>query len=64
MLERELVTVETRVRAGAGEDRARADGVELGAQPEYDDCLARAREHGVAVQEVMAAALAAHRAGR
>jgi hypothetical protein len=33
----------------------------LGAQPEYDDCLARARERGVAVREVMAAALAAHR---
>jgi pyridinium-3,5-bisthiocarboxylic acid mononucleotide nickel chelatase len=32
---------------------------EVGAQPEYDDCLARARERGVAVREVMAAALAA-----
>ncbi len=36
---------------------------EVGAQPEYDDCLARAREKGVAVREVMAAALAAHRRG-
>ncbi len=34
---------------------------EVGAQPEYDDCLARAREKGVAVREVMAAALVAHR---
>ncbi len=62
-LERALVTVETRygpVRVKLG----RADGRELGAHPEYEDCLARAREHGVAVKEVMAAALAAHRAGR
>jgi uncharacterized protein (TIGR00299 family) protein len=36
---------------------------EVGAQPEYDDCLARAREKGVPVREVMAAALAAHRRG-
>lgn len=34
---------------------------EVGAQPEYDDCLARARERGVAVREVMAAALAARK---
>ena len=27
------------------------------------DCLAQARRHGVAVREVMAAALVAHRAG-
>ncbi len=39
-------------------------GRELGAQPEYDDCLARARERCVPVREVMSAALAAHRAGR
>ncbi len=39
-------------------------GRELGAHPEYDDCLARARERGVPVREVMAAALAAHRGGR
>jgi uncharacterized protein (DUF111 family) len=36
-------------------------GRELGAHPEYDDCLARARERGVAVREVMTAAIAAHR---
>ena len=36
---------------------------EVGAQPEYDDCLARAREKGVPVREVMAAALTAHRHG-
>jgi uncharacterized protein (TIGR00299 family) protein len=62
-LERELVEVATaygpvRVKV------ARLDGRELGAHPEYEDCLARARERGVAVREVMAAALAAHRAGR
>jgi uncharacterized protein (TIGR00299 family) protein len=34
---------------------------EVGAQPEYDDCLARAREKGVAVREVMTAALAARK---
>ncbi|WP_242341069.1 MULTISPECIES: nickel pincer cofactor biosynthesis protein LarC [Anaeromyxobacter] len=39
-------------------------GRELGAHPEYDDCLARARERGVPVREVMSAAIAAHRAGR
>ena len=40
---------------------ARQDGREVGAHPEYDDCLARARERGVAVREVMTAAIAAHR---
>ncbi len=39
-------------------------GRELGAHPEYDDCLARAKERCVPVREVMAAALAAHRAHR
>jgi pyridinium-3,5-bisthiocarboxylic acid mononucleotide nickel chelatase len=33
----------------------------MGAHPEYEDCAARAREHGVAVKEVMEAALAAWR---
>jgi uncharacterized protein (TIGR00299 family) protein len=63
VLERSLDTVETpygpvRIKI------ARLDGRELGAHPEYDDCAARAREKGVAVREVMAAALAARRAGR
>jgi pyridinium-3,5-bisthiocarboxylic acid mononucleotide nickel chelatase len=62
-LERDLVTVETpygpvRVKVG------RSGGAELGAHPEYDDCARLAREKGVPVKEVMAAALAAHRAGR
>jgi uncharacterized protein (TIGR00299 family) protein len=63
VLARELRTVETRygpVRVKI----ALLDGVEVGAQPEHDDCLARARERGVALREVIAAALAAHRGGR
>jgi uncharacterized protein (TIGR00299 family) protein len=62
-VERELRTVETRY----GVVRVKVSllgGRELGAHPEYEDCLARARERGVAVREVMAAALAAHRGGR
>jgi uncharacterized protein (DUF111 family) len=63
VLAREVRTVETphgpvRVKV------ALLDGVEVGAQPEHDDCLARARERGVPLREVLAAALAAHRAGR
>lgn len=61
-LDRELRSVETRygpVRVKI----ARAGAREVGAHPEYEDCLARAREHGVAVREVMAAALAVHRGG-
>ena len=61
-LARELVPVQT----AYGEVRvkvARRDGVPVGAHPEYDDCLARAREHGVAVREVLAAALTAFRTG-
>jgi uncharacterized protein (TIGR00299 family) protein len=62
-LERTVETVETpygpvRVKV------ALSGGRELGAHPEYEDCAARARERGVAVREVMAAALAARRAGR
>jgi uncharacterized protein (DUF111 family) len=34
------------------------DGREVGAHPEYEDCAARARERGVAVRAVMAAAMA------
>jgi len=61
-LERELVPVRTaygEVRVKVGR---RGDAV-VGAHPEYDDCLARAREHGVAVREVLAAALTAFRSG-
>jgi uncharacterized protein (TIGR00299 family) protein len=62
-LEREIVTVATEygpVRVKVG----RLDGREVGAHPEYDDCLALARARGVPVKEVMAAAAAAHRARR
>lgn len=60
VLARELRTVETpygtvRVKV------ALEGGREIGAHPEYEDCLARATERGVAVREVVAAALAAHR---
>jgi uncharacterized protein (TIGR00299 family) protein len=60
VLGRRWETVETvhgpvRVKVALQGDR------EVGAQPEYDDCLARARERGVAVREVMAAALAARK---
>jgi uncharacterized protein (TIGR00299 family) protein len=59
-LDRRFDTVETpygtvRVKVALQGDR------EVGAQPEYDDCLNRARERGVPVREVMAAALASHR---
>ncbi|HET7755152.1 MAG TPA: nickel pincer cofactor biosynthesis protein LarC [Anaeromyxobacteraceae bacterium] len=37
------------------------DGEPVVAHPEYDDCAARAREHGVSVREVMSAAAAAWR---
>ena len=59
-LDRELVEVETehgKVRVKVG----RRNGRELGAHPEYEDCLARARERNVPVKEVMAAALTAYR---
>jgi uncharacterized protein (TIGR00299 family) protein len=62
-LDRELVPVAT----AYGEVRvkvARRGTTTVGAHPEYDDCLARAREHGVPVKEVLAAAAAAFRAGR
>ena len=62
-LERAFAEVETPYGA-VKVKLARLEGREIGAQPEYDDCLARAKEHGVPVREVMAAALAAHRRGR
>ncbi len=60
VLGREVRTVQTpygpvRVKV------ALLDGAEIGAQPEHDDCLARARERGVPLREVMAGAIAAHR---
>ncbi len=62
-LDRELVPVATPY----GEVRvkvARRGEATVGAHPEYEDCLARAREHGVPVKEVLAAAAAAFRGGR
>jgi uncharacterized protein (TIGR00299 family) protein len=57
-LDREWVTVETaygavRVKLG------RLHGELLNAHPEWDDCLVRAREHGVPVKRVLEAAAAA-----
>ena len=42
----------------------RFDGAELQAAPEYDDCAAAARKHGVPLKTVQQAALAARRAPR
>ena len=63
VLDRELVEVETvygpvRVKVG------RRSGAEVNAAPEFEDCRQRAKERGVAVKEVLAAALAAWRARR
>jgi uncharacterized protein (TIGR00299 family) protein len=63
VLAREVRTVET-VHGPVRVKVALLDGAEVGAQPEHDDCLALAREKGVPLREVMAAALAAHRARR
>jgi uncharacterized protein (TIGR00299 family) protein len=63
VLAREVRTVDTahgRVRVKV----ALLEGVELGAQPEHDDCLALAREKGIPLREVIAAALVAHRTRR
>ena len=62
VLERELVLVQTaygpvRVKLG------RREGKLLNAAPEFEDCAHAARAHGVAVKEVIAAAIAAFRAG-
>ncbi len=61
VLERELVEIQTaygpvRVKLG------RQGGRLLNAAPEFEDCARAAREHGVAVKEVLAAAIAAFRA--
>jgi uncharacterized protein (TIGR00299 family) protein len=61
VLARELVEVQTpygpiRVKLG------RREGKLLNVAPEFEDCARAARAHGVAVKEVMAAALAAWRA--
>jgi pyridinium-3,5-bisthiocarboxylic acid mononucleotide nickel chelatase len=61
-LERALVPVETEygsVRMKVGT----LAGAAMGVHPEYEDCLARAKERGVPVKEVMSAAVAAHRRG-
>jgi len=63
VLDRELVEVETvygpvRVKVG------RRNGAEVNAAPEFEDCRQRAKERGVAVREVLAAAVAAWRARR
>jgi hypothetical protein len=62
VLERETATVETaygpiRVKIG------RRGGIVYNAWPEFDDCQRAAGERGVAVKEVLAAALAAWREG-
>ena len=61
-LERRIETVATPYGAVRVKVALRGES-EVGAHPEYDDCLARAREKGVPVREVMAAAVAAHRRG-
>jgi uncharacterized protein (DUF111 family) len=61
VLARELVEVQTRygpIRVKLG----RGEGKLLNVAPEFEDCARAARAHGVAVKEVMAAALAAWRA--
>ena len=62
-LERELVPVETRYGTVCVKV-ARLDGRVVNAQPEYDDCLARATERGVPVKEVLAEAASAWRAAQ
>ena len=60
VLDREVIEVATaygpvRVKIG------RRGGAVVNAAPEFEDCRLRAREHGVGVKEVLAAALAAWR---
>ncbi len=62
-LQRQLVPVETRYGTVCVKV-ARLDGRVVNAQPEYDDCLARATERGVPVKEVLAEAASAWRAAQ
>jgi uncharacterized protein (DUF111 family) len=62
-LQRELVPVETRYGTVLVKV-ARLDGKVVNAQPEYDDCEARALEAGVSVKEVLAEAASAWRVAR
>ena len=57
-LAREIVLVETPYGA-VSIKVARRHGAVMNGQPEFDDCAARAREHGVATKDVHAAALKA-----
>ena len=57
-LDREIASVDTPYGA-VRLKVARLNGVLMNAQPEFEDCAARAREHGVPVKDVHAAALAA-----
>lgn len=55
----------TKVRTRFGEIRVKTgtrDGEELNAAPEFEDCRAAAQKHGVAVKQVMQAALTAYAA--
>jgi uncharacterized protein (DUF111 family) len=61
LLDRELIEVQTRygpVRVKVG----RLGGRLINAAPEFEDCRQAAERHGVAVKEVLAAAMAAFRA--
>lgn len=58
-LEREFVEVATEWGAVRMKVARLAGGEVANAAPEYEDCRARAREHGVALKRVMQAALAA-----
>ncbi len=58
VLDREIRVVET-VYGAIRVKLAGAHGVRYNAMPEYEDCRQAAREHGVALRQVMAAALRA-----
>jgi uncharacterized protein (TIGR00299 family) protein len=58
-LERETVTVDTPL-GPVGVKVARRNGQVLNASPEFDDCARVAREHGVPLKDVQAAALKAY----